>query len=576
MALEKTYVYKVSRSGAFLGVLQNVISPFKYALDINSAVAVLQIVVKQSVDQQRDNVDPIEMEDGTVVQTEDGDTLYMERKPEIVGNTNSNALIRNGNDVEVIEFSDDYPTGSTVFKGYISRWKATFGGTDDIGINVLSYGAEFDNYMILSGDTLDVSNTTVGSQFGLSNDKAEERNYCLQSWTVGGGITTLKSLKLKLAAATSAYIGANVVVEIFGNLTDAQNLSAVPLATMNKQVTSTSETLYTMSLSTPITVTPGAQYYARISVDWYGVTILLDNHVYVSYDSAAGYAGGSMYSYDAVLHSWSGVTGDIYLQTYSNAGQTTAAYASQDPSTILRDVLTNYASQGGTISYSALTVLDTSTITSYTFKVNTVLEGIKKLLSLAPANWYFMVDPATNLLTFKQASTTADHTMILGRHIESLDLEASIEELKNIAYFSGGDTGSGSNLYVKTTSAASLAANKPGLAKLSDPNVTAAAVATVINQGFLDENSAEVYITTLVIHANTYDTKLFKVGQTIGFAGFSSFVDNLVLQIVRLEPEADKATLHLGIIPKRASATLEAVNRDLIEQQTLKNPTTPS
>ena len=63
---------------------------------------------------------------------------------------------------------------------------------------------------------------------------------------------------------------------------------------------------------------------------------------------------------------------------------------------------------------------------------------------------------------------------------------------------------------------------------------------------------------------------------TVGFNGFGTFVDGLVLEIVRIDRAPEYATLTLGILPKRVYATIDNLVKGLLAQQTVSNPTTPS
>src|SRR3990167_7803707 len=114
MEIPKTYLYKVSRNGNYLGILPNVVSDFEYIQNINTAGVEVTIKIGNSPD------DPMT-----------GDTP-------IIGDSES--LVQNGNDIEIIESSNYSPNGKTVFTGYISTYRSIFGGSDDVEILAISYG----------------------------------------------------------------------------------------------------------------------------------------------------------------------------------------------------------------------------------------------------------------------------------------------------------------------------------------------------------------------------------------------------------------------------------------------------
>ena len=72
------------------------------------------------------------------------------------------------------------------------------------------------------------------------------------------------------------------------------------------------------------------------------------------------------------------------------------------------------------------------------------------------------------------------------------------------------------------------------------------------------------------------DLTTLKPGLVIGFNGFGTFVDQLLLQIVRIDYTPEYATLTLGIMPKRMSLTLQQITKGLLAQETIANPTSPS
>lgn len=568
--LEKKYIYKISRGGVFLNVLPNVVSPFNYSLDVNNPFTSLTITVGVTADTAHDATEAILTENGVPITNELGQDLLIERQPDLVG---ENALINNGNDIEVYEYSATYPNGQLVFSGYISKWKTVFGASENINITCLSYGVELDNYVIMSGDTVDVNHADFTGYYSLGNSKFEERTYNWQSFTVGAGVTTLSSVAFQLLAETSASIGALVTVEVFNSQADAESFTSTPLGTASIALRSTSYEDYKFTFPSSITVTAAGVYYARLSVGWDAGTVVYHVIMRAKGSVPGSYAGGTSAYWNLV--SWSPQTSDLNIATYTSSGNTTAPYTSVDPSAILEDIIDEYSSRGGTVNYTAASIDNTGASVTYTFNFNTVLEGIQKVLTLAPSGWYWTVDPGTSLLTFKQASTTADHTMIYGRHISELEIEATIENIKNNIYFTGGDSG-GTNIFVREIDATSLLTTRPGLARLSDNRVTLQATADAIVDGYLDENNDEKYITRVRILDGTYDISLFNPGETVGFSGFGTFVDNLILQIVRIEREVDAVTLSLGVLRKRLSTEIETARRSLIEVQTVDNPSAPS
>lgn len=146
--LQKKYVYKIYRDGTYLGELPNVISEFGYTQQLFTAGTELSIECGINVDTSSEQPEAILDENGSPILDEAGEILYEERASDVFGDESSLALIRNENDVEAYCYDQANPNGVKVFAGYISTWEADFGGSDNVYIKVLSYGAELDNYII--------------------------------------------------------------------------------------------------------------------------------------------------------------------------------------------------------------------------------------------------------------------------------------------------------------------------------------------------------------------------------------------------------------------------------------------
>lgn len=731
MALDHTYMYKISRTGVFQGLIPNVKSDFSYNQNLNNPGSQLVIEINTSPD----TTSPIY-----------GDA----------------ALLTEGNDLEVVLVNSTYPNGKTVFRGYVSKWTANYGGPETIQATFLSYGSQLDNIMIESGDTAYITQSTDnGSSWtaGTGGDK-QPSTVVLQQFTMAvnhpvggvslevstaGGDASILSVQIRLQAGGSPNLNGDAIV-MTGTLALAGGLS---------------KSIQKVVFPGASTLTTGNTYY--MVVGWQGTQFLT-----VWGNSTNPYANGTVWT-DAFSSgtSWDAATqvsgSDLYFIVWQHGGSTVAAYTSVDPSFILSDILSFYnqgggviqaptnpitpllslpisdgnvpsgfwgcafaqtftptagmtvnlvqlllgsssgsefvtvqlvrgdptldtpATIGGSFSYTlggSNTILATSNTrtianttpnitgfsfsspitlvsgtqyyilvtfgqgsfsnlifkggtssdstiapfgnmyyglitfnnssasmafhsttpvfycnigyqlpvpsnldagygntgvtASYTFKVNTVLEGVQKVLQLSPANWYWYVDIATNLLVFTTTGTTADHTMIKGRHINQLNLTRTSEQIENVVYFSGGDDGSGSNVFVKKTNPTSLASFPIGLAKVSDNRVHDTTAGGLLAQDALDRNAAPVYQTTLVIPNVVYDIDSFHLGQMIAFANFGNFIDTLLLQIVGIRYNPDMVTLTLGSQVPRSNQAVTDLERDLSLQQTIDNPTSPS
>jgi len=267
-----------------------------------------------------------------------------------------------------------------------------------------------------------------------------------------------------------------------------------------------------------------------------------------------------------------GYDADQFLIT--DDGDTTVTFNSTDPSDILKEAVDQLYTATGMINYDTGTIVDTETVTSYTFNTNTIKEVISKCLELAPSDFYYYLDPASNIIYFQPRPAQPDHYFFIGKHIETLDIDSTILEVVNDVVVSGGDTG-GSNLFIRRTEAVS-AGTRRSLYRKSDNRLTVTASAEIIADGEIERNNQVLYRTTVEILAATYNISNIRLGQLVGFRNAGNYVDDLELQVLRTRRSVDKVELELGTLLPKVNKRIEDIRRNLILQETENNPTSPS
>lgn len=568
----KRYSYKVydNASGVYLGDLPNVVSDFGYAQDINTAGSQMNVECATSMDTAYLPNDIYTAEDGVTPYTDEAAASNYTTEGVIpmvsTGAAGLPTLIRNGNRIVVWEYSYYYPNGRQAFTGQINRWSAGFGqsGGESIKILVLSDGMDMDNLVARGAPftyTTDQSQTSQNSNETISTTRA---GYVKsgQTFQTGSGQTNLGAISLMLNGT------ANVTVRLWDSIAQVTLLGSV-----TQPVAVGGATVIQFGFAVPIVVTGSTSYFFSVEVDdGQSITIYYQNtDVYASgQHCTAVYGGGSGGG------AFSVATGDLYFVTGSSSGSTTGTYTSQDPSIgMLKPIIDDYKARGGRINYATGSVDATGLSLTYTFNTNTIYEALKAILSIAPNGFYYYVDVGTDVLYFKQTSAAADITLVKGKHLNDFTIAASIENVKNQVLFSGGATG-GVNLYKQYQSQKSMSLYGTRLDRKSDNRVTVSATADAIGNTAISSGKDEVFMTTLTIVDKTMDTTLLKVGKLIGFAGFGSFADSILMQIVRVEYSPESVTLGLGMIPKRLNLEFEKITRGLVAQQTVANPTAPS
>lgn len=255
---------------------------------------------------------------------------------------------------------------------------------------------------------------------------------------------------------------------------------------------------------------------------------------------------------------------------------TLSSFEGYEVTNIVREVIDMYSTAGGYANYGPGTTDNTGVIIDKViFNTNTILEGIQQCLTYAPGDFYWYVDLGTNALYWKETATVADYVFVKGIHIENLAIVASTENLKNKAYVIGGAVG-GSNLYSVYSNTSSIATYGQRIDRQSNNRIQNQSAADAFGRSILQAKAKEQYQTVVTIPDSVMDITLFRPGQVVTFRGFGTFVDQLLLQIVRIDYTPDQVTLSLGVLAPRTSGLLEDVRRGLIAQQTVDNPSTPN
>lgn len=567
-------VYKVyNQDGNYIGNLPRPTNPLKITQDINSLGSQINLNIPVSPDTSALPADIYTTEDASENYTdESAATNYTtEGQLPIVSAAlqGIDTLIKNGNTVQAWIYNYWYPNGKCMFIGKIRRWEANFGGDGASGdsINVLLYSNSYDldNYV-----TRGAPFSYIGDQSQTSQNASETINQVGggynrsgQTFKVGTGVTNLGAITLYLLGTAQVTI----------NVYDIPNGGTL-LGSTTQNVDVSSATSVQFGFANLINVTAGNTYFFEVLVaDGQSITIYYQNtDVYANGSHyTANYGGGGGGGYSTA-------TGDLYFATASGTGSTSATFTSKDPSTqMLEPIITDYNLRGGTQVWTVVSIDATGLSLTYTFNVQTIYEAMQAILSLSPNGFYYYIDLGTQTIYFKNASTTADYLIQKGVHINSLTLIASNENSVNTFLFTGGESSPGVNLYKQYSDSVSIAAFGILLARKTDNRVTLSATADAIGNSEIAERKNEQYQTKVKLaHTKSLDITLLTPGKIIGFRGFGTFVDQLLMQVVRREWLAEEVTLTLGILPIRTPIEQETIKRQLIAEQTQNNPSAPS
>lgn len=562
--------YKVyDNDGTYLGLLPKVTSKFAFAQDINSAGSSIVVTCGQFVKNET-TVSPLLTEAGDVITTENDLPILATSTDLLVttGDSIDYAIFKNSNRVKVWMYNRYYPNGKLMFSGQMNRVEFKYGGADPtVKLTIYSDGLDLNNYIARGypfSYTADVTNYVggVGYTIVVNGPKGGSWHVYGQSWRSGAAVSNLGAILISLNGT------ANVTVSVY----DAVNGNL--MGSVTKAVsTYWADTRFEFSSLLPIS--PSHDYFFAVWVD-------AGQSIEIAGNNANPYANGSMYDSNYSGGSGGGsflevANNDLAFITYTGLPTTTATYTSDDPvSEMAHGILLDYNARGGYITEGDFEATGLSL--TYTFVVATILDAIKKILELCPTGYYSYIDLGTAEMDIKQISDTADFTVVRGRHITELNLALSIEQVKNYLLLSGGEVTPGVNLYRDYTDNESADNYGIRTATKSDNRITLAATADAVGDSFIEENAGELQETTLLVKDEHVDITQFVPGVTIGFKNFGNFIDDMVLQVVRREPNFSEgiAVLTLGRLPVRMNDEVQRLNRELLNEQTINNPTAPS
>jgi hypothetical protein len=258
---------------------------------------------------------------------------------------------------------------------------------------------------------------------------------------------------------------------------------------------------------------------------------------------------------------------------WKNGTTTTFDYAgiATDIGTIMRNVLGRYIAEttNPKIVYSLGNVLTTSTTTEYKFEFLTYREGIDKIKSLAPANWYWYVDENGEFY-FKSKPTTPTHTFVLGKHFTKVSVERSLEKMKNTVYVFDDGTNSGGGAQLKRyDDDASVTEYGRRIEKIIDNRVKVAGDLQKLGESYVAEHKdPDVKVTVEILDNNDdsnfgYDIESITPGDTCKFEGFKInlaeiFEYNMV--ITKVDYYLDRAILTIEPMKSGIIDRIEDIN----------------
>ncbi len=580
----KTYTYKIYNStGGFLDTLADeVITEPSWTQEINSSGSVFDIDIARTTNYGSGT----DLAVGNIIDI----YVYYGEYANWVTHVPDNVVNEDG---DQFIFASGSPNGRRVFSGIITRVIPKF-GADYITISIASRGLELQNTVVeeYSKDfnSTDLPSDGPGGKWGNTSTGANQFIAQVITPTITDYLVSVQNPVYAYEAITDSPV--TTILAVYEGSNPATDLPATNISTGNGQAN--------FMGSSEVTWAEGLVYLSYTSsIGWQfnsGIRLIAGtSYIFVfipalpyivlpASDGPFGFVSsltilqeGNTLWRKVVGTGWvQNLTEQLFLTVELSGGDTTVPYNSQDPSQTVKDIMDINVFKDGVVTYNDSTIDYTGIVSSYTFNLATIQEGVDKMLEFAPTDWYWYVHLGANLLYFKPQHTTPDIYITKGKEIQSLELIETVENIRNTVYFSGGDIGGGVNLFIKRENTTSVDTWGRRIERVSDNRVTDTTTAQIIADGILDRYANPSYQTALELNANKTDIENIRIGQTIGFRNFDNFIDSLMLQIVSLQYNPHSVTISLDSLLPRVSRNIENIKRNLNLLETADNPVAPS
>lgn len=546
----KSYTYVVYDENGVAGTLQNVVSEFQYSQIINTVGSQLNIVLQEKFADLGANTqaDFLVDELGNNVADDNGSKLITD-----VEYGFDNAPIALGNRVVVTEKSDTYPSGKQVFEGYITTWESDV-MNETTRIEVLSAGYDLTQTVIGGVDTINVEQPEYDGEVVVNLSQAYGQTFQV----VADATISSIDVYARVDDTNSFQPSFFTMYLLKGTPSNQQEI----LKFASKIIYNRTTERIRFSFATPAEITAGTDYCIILAFN------ILGADMYVQYNSTDVYADGELYLFNGV--SWATATGDMRFNVNAVSDELALAISGADAGSAIDLAMFSYQNKGGHLSYE---VEQAGVLLYYTFNIATTKEIIDKALAVSPAGYYYYTDVANSVFYFKSSGITYDHLFTVGKDIESLKIERTIDELINTVYFVGGDSGSGSNLVVTDSKVGSIEKYGTWTNIRSDLRVTDIEYANAYINTLLSNDSDAKFRVQMTVLSDTYDISTIEIGDMVKIANTNSFLDDVLLQVVEKTVSPYEIALQLGSVPPRTTNTINILSQQIEQIEKQNNPT---
>lgn len=592
--------------GRFISEWTDHASSFEITDEINSLGGTLTVRLARALRQQTVQLETLTAEDNTVLTTEDDQSLVAETTATVTVGGGTDVAI--GNILQVYEYygsleelttEDDQVLttenneeilvekgpvdGRRVFYGEIIGYRPyTLSDSKGIEVDAVPLAVDlqrimFENFFYNFNSTLTATTTDVA---GLVDEAAAGFNrFAAETFVFTGTTGNFLRFLLDVQHPDNRHLFGIVTLRMKlyqGLPNDAGRTLLYTLDTAIDMTKVDAVQRISRQVDNGPELASGVTYHMEFSAPG---TVLIGGFapIYLWAVTPSAYSGGSMWL-------WNGTSFTEYPDydikfriEQLDRVETKGSFASWANTTALFRTLVMYSQdRGGRIGGSRFLGADPGSPSPLYFNVNTFKDLHDSLIRLSPPGYYYRYDHTENELVMGERSSRPDHVFVIGRHLQSVDIEYDSRRIVNTIYFTGGETSPGVNFYKKYTDADSIAAYGARAKGMSDMRVTDPISAATLATYEMAASKDPVYLTTVSVLDVVYDTGSIHVGQTVGFNGAGSFIDDLVLQVTRKQVKKGKVTLTLGSLPQTERRRLAEMKQAVDRLEVKYNASTPS
>lgn len=614
--VQRQYKYEVYRNGAFIADLApDVLNPFEHDDEINTGGGGLTVALGRSFDTGELREFEVEVSLGVPLEVTTGDALEgVETVASAIGTEDSefqlddDIVVRTaygksepieidnaGTDLEVTAGEPLHAeTGSlgglAVFRGFISSFAVDAGPSNErVILECLPYSADAADKPFETGDSsffTNLSHASTGS-IPVGGSGSTDAKFVSQVFRLAAQVVVSRFLLDVIGTDPGTYPNFSVTMRLFRGLpTDSTRVLLQEVTKSQRMLPAGSEGYMQFDFSGQSTILASMDHHVEIQSNT--PTIGPTPALAISLSASSAFVSGNAWrrnnnaaaDFSAAELS---PTADLQIALFQTSNVTTRTIGSNTEmsiffATAVNDSMVKGARYSWSLGGADPSIQRVGINLGGTFKQNSTKQVIDYIVKAAPEGWFYRYDMVTNQMSLKRRSDTADHIFAKGKHLKSVELKQSIEDIVNKWYVLGGETVEGdptTTLYKTYTDAESVSKWGLKVGRIEDGRIRVQESLDTIGYYNLITSKDPKWYTTVAVLDEVYDIELINVGDMVGFEGFGNFTDSLLLQVIRRKMRQGYAILTLGALPPTERRRVEDLKRriDLSALQNIPDST---